>query len=163
MALQSGQSGGITVEPTVVSKAQKFLDSVSDSGGATYAYTPGNRSTPSMTAVGLLCRMYLGWPHESEPLREGIHRLSTGGVSRDDMYYNYYATITLHHYGGVEWEDWNAVMRDQLVATQITEGPATGSWNMTDPHGGSGGQIYQTCLSVLTLEVYYRYLPLYRP
>ena len=79
------------------------------------------------------------------------------------MYFNYYATIALHHYGGTEWEQWNTTMRDQLVATQVMDGPAAGSWQVTDPHGGSGGQIYQTCLSVLTLEVYYRYLPLYRP
>jgi len=161
-ALQSGQSGRIEVDPTVVNRAQGFLDSVSDSGGATYAYTPGSPTTPSMTAVGLLCRMYLGWPQDSEPLQEGMHRLSTIGVSRADMYYNYYATIALHHYGGPEWEKWNGTMRDQLVMTQLTEGEATGSWRVTDPHGGSGGQIYQTCLSVLTLEVYYRYLPLYQ-
>ncbi len=163
MALQSGQSGGIKVDPVVVNRAQAFLDSVSDSGGATYCYTPGSPASPSMTAVGLLCRMYLGWPQDSGPLREGIHRLSTIGVSQADMYYNYYSTIALHHYGGTEWEEWNATMRDQLVMTQIVEGAAAGSWPVTDPHGESGGQIYQTCLSVLTLEVYYRYLPLYRP
>ncbi len=163
MALQSGQSGGIKLDRVVVDRAQLFLDSVSESGGAAYSYTPGTPATPSMTAVGLLCRMYLGWPHDSGPLREGIHRLSTAGVSRDDMYFNYYATIALHHYGGTEWENWNATMREQLVTTQITEGAAAGSWKVTDPHGVSGGQIYQTCLSVLTLEVYYRYLPLYRP
>lgn len=162
MALQSGQSAGVKIDPAVVNKAQGFLDSVADSGGATYAYTPGSPTTPSMTAVGLLCRMYLGWPHDSAPLRQGIHRLSTIGVSRSDMYYNYYATIALHHFGGSEWEEWNATMRDQLVLTQLKTGAAAGSWPVTDPHGGSGGQIYQTCLSVLTLEVYYRYLPLYR-
>ncbi len=162
MALQSGQSGKIEIDPAVVNRAQGFLDSVSDSGGATYAYTPGSPTTASMTAVGLLCRMYLGWPRDSGPLQQGIHRLSTIGVSRADMYYNYYATIALHHCGGTEWENWNATMRDQLVMTQLTGGKAAGSWQVTDPHGGSGGQIYQTCLSVLTLEVYYRYLPLYR-
>lgn len=162
MALQSGQSAGIKVDKEVVNRAQSFLDSVSESGGAAYSYTPGVPTTASMTAVGLLCRMYLGWPHDSGPLQQGIKRLSSFGVSRSDMYYNYYATIALHHFGGAEWENWNSKMRDQLVLTQITKGDAAGSWPVTDPHGGSGGQIYQTCLSVLTLEVYYRYLPLYR-
>jgi len=54
------------------------------------------------------------------------------------------------------------VMRDQLVATQIKDGAGAGSWNVTDPHGGAGGRIYQTALSLLTLEVYYRHLPIYR-
>ena len=78
------------------------------------------------------------------------------------MYYNYYAAMALHHAGGPEWTTWNAKMREQLVQTQIKSGPAAGSWSVTDPHGQSAGQIYQTALSVLTLEVYYRYLPLYR-
>jgi hypothetical protein len=33
---------------------------------------------------------------------------------------------------------------------------------VTDPHGNAGGRIYQTALSILTLEIYYRHLPLYR-
>ena len=38
-----------------------------------------------------------------------------------------------------------------------------GSWNpANDPHGGAWGRVGQTALSVLTLEVYYRHLPLYR-
>ena len=162
LALQSAQSTGIKVDEAVVSRAQNFLDAVSDSGGAAYAYTPGSPATNTMTAVGLLCRMYLGWPHDNAPLRQGIHRLSSVGTSRSDMYYNYYATMALHHFGGPEWEKWNPTMRNQLVMTQLREGAAAGSWPVTDPHGGPGGQVYQTCLSVLTLEVYYRYLPLYR-
>jgi len=61
-----------------------------------------------------------------------------------------------------EWKTWNAQMREQLIRAQIKSGPAAGSWSVTDPHGQSAGQIYQTALSVLTLEVYYRYLPLYQ-
>jgi hypothetical protein len=30
-----------------------------------------------------------------------------------------------------------------------------------DEHGSSGGRLMQTSLSLLTLEVYYRHLPLY--
>ncbi|MFN9037496.1 MAG: hypothetical protein ACK5YO_14440, partial [Planctomyces sp.] len=44
----------------------------------------------------------------------------------------------------------------------LRNGPGAGSWDVTDPHGNGGGRIYQTALSVLTLEVYYRHLPMYR-
>ena len=38
-----------------------------------------------------------------------------------------------------------------------------GSWSPAgDPHAGTGGRIMSTALCVLTLEVYYRHLPLYR-
>ena len=78
------------------------------------------------------------------------------------MYYNYYATQVLHHWGGEEWHKWNKVMRKQLVNRQVTDGPAAGSWAPRDPHADSGGQIYETALCLLTLEVYYRHLPIYR-
>jgi hypothetical protein len=38
-----------------------------------------------------------------------------------------------------------------------------GSWSPAgDAHAGAGGRLMITSLSVLTLEVYYRHLPLYR-
>jgi hypothetical protein len=53
-------------------------------------------------------------------------------------------------------------MRDQLVRTQhqLKDGHLAGSWDLADPHGG-GGRLYMTCLSIMTLEVYYRHLPMY--
>ncbi len=61
-------------------------------------------------------------------------------------------------------------MRKLLIDTQVKGDSAgaceTGSWNPDEPtkdHWGStGGRIMVTSLSCLTLEVYYRYLPLYK-
>ncbi len=115
-----------------------------------------------MTAVGLLCRMYLGWKRDRPALKTGVEHLAGIGPSREDIYYDYYATQVLHHWGGPLWDQWNLKMREQLVESQIKEGPGAGSWDVTDPHGYAGGRIYQTALSLLTLEVYYRHLPIYR-
>ena len=42
----------------------------------------------------------------------------------------------------------------------------SGSWDPSNPRpdhwGEAAGRLFQTSLSILTLEVYYRYLPLYR-
>jgi len=162
LALQSAKTAGIKVDQRVVNNAHQFLDSVSSYDNGQYQYTQGSPATPCMTAVGLLCRMCLGWSHDNSHLQRGLEYLVTVGVSPNDMYQNYYAAMALHHSGGPEWKTWNAKMREQLIRTQIKSGPAAGSWSVTDPHGQSAGQIYQTALSVLTLEVYYRYLPLYR-
>ncbi len=84
------------------------------------------------------------------------------------MYYYYYATQVMHHMGGDAWSDWNPRMRDTLIASQDKGMEAkrphqNGSWSPAgDAHGGAGGRIMQTSLSMLTLEVYYRHLPLYR-
>ena len=78
------------------------------------------------------------------------------------IYYWYYATQTLHHYGGQEWEQWTSHMRDVLVDTQQKEGHAAGSWSPLGQHSDAGGRVYQTALSACTLEVYYRHLPIFR-
>jgi hypothetical protein len=78
------------------------------------------------------------------------------------MYYNYYATQVLHHWGGPEWDRWNNTMREHLVRSQIRLGHAAGSWDVADRHGIMGGRLYMTSLALLTLEVYYRHLPLYQ-
>jgi hypothetical protein len=77
------------------------------------------------------------------------------------MYFNYYATQVMHQWGGEEWTKWNNVMRERLVQTQKKTGHAAGSWDLADPHGGTGGRLYMTCLATMTLEVYYRHLPIY--
>jgi hypothetical protein len=38
-----------------------------------------------------------------------------------------------------------------------------GSWYFAEPYGDAGGRLYNTALAILTLEVYYRYLPLFSP
>ena len=163
MALQSAKSSRIRVDNDTMRDARQFLRSVSIDEGAGYAYMP-NRLTekPSMTAVGLLCRMYMGWNKDNPALVRGVNRLSAIGPSRTDIYYNYYAAQVMHHFCGEHWDRWNAQMRPALVESQVKEGPGAGSWNVTDPHGSGGGRIYQTALSILTLEVYYRHLPIYR-
>lgn len=165
MALQSAKAGRIRVSSKTLRQAREFLrDAQSDRSGAFYCYNPEGRKnrTKTMTAVGLLCRMYLGWKKDHEGLQQGVAYLAKLGPDRNDIYYNYYATQVLRHWGGKEWDVWNLKQREQLVSTQITKGPAAGSWRVTDRHGGTAGQIYQTALSILTLEVYYRHLPIYR-
>lgn len=162
MALQSAKSGRITVQNATMRDAREFLDSVAVENGAKYGYMPGGGPSPSMTAVGLLCRMYMGWKKDRPEMKAGVEYLAKTGPSRENIYYNYYATQVLHHYGGDLWKQWNLQMREHLVSTQVKTGPGAGSWNVTDPHGNLGGRIYQTSLSIMTLEVYYRHLPLYR-
>ena len=163
MALQSAKAGRIRVSSNTLREARSFLrEAQGDDIGSTYAYIPGQKGRPSMTAVGLLCRMYLGWKKDNEALQKGVNYLAAIGPSRNDIYYNYYATQVLHHFGGDLWNQWNQVLREHLITTQIKDGPAAGSWAPTDPHSNRGGQLYQTALSILTLEVYYRHLPLYR-
>ena len=82
----------------------------------------------------------------------------------DDVYYNYYATQVVHHWGGEPWDEWNSVMRDKLVNSQAQVGHEAGSWYWHRPesnHEKLGGRLYCTAMATMILEVYYRHLPIY--
>jgi hypothetical protein len=161
MALKSGQMAQLEVPRPALYLAQRFLSSVESEGGARYGYlTPQPRNTT--TAIGLLCRMYTGWRRDHPGLQKGVAYLSRWGPSPDNMYYNYYATQVMHHWGGTEWEKWNRRMRDYLIATQAKSSHEAGSWYFSGGYGEVGGRLYNTAMAVMTLEVYYRYMPLYR-
>jgi hypothetical protein len=78
------------------------------------------------------------------------------------MYFNYYASQVLHHIGGPNWEKWNPRMREYLIRTQATDGHEMGSWYFAESHSTPGGRLYTTAMATMTLEVYYRYMPMYK-
>lgn len=160
MALKSGQLARLQVSRAAIYSAQRFLDSVASDGGAQYGYMD-REMRQTTTAIGLLCRMYGGWPHDHPTLARGVAHLAAWGPSENDIYYDYYATQVLFHWGGSDWERWNRELLDHLIRTQGTQGHESGSWHFTGAKGESAGRLYTTALAVMTLEVYYRYLPLY--
>lgn len=187
-ALRSGALAGLDVPLEPVKKCRMYLDKAkADEYGATYAYQPNNQATPTMSAEGLLCRQYLGWQKNYPALLTGSERIfgelqkgfeideNTGAVNLKsrNIYFWYYATQLLHNLQGPMWVQWNVQVRDSLVFTQnTTNSCAKGSWDPTlvmpdgrrleDAWGKEAGRLFVTSLSMLTLEVYYRYLPIYQ-
>ncbi len=171
MALRSGQMAGLNVPAQTLQGAKRWLDSCAKDGGSKYSYTPEEGFTPAMTAAGLLNRQYLGWGPRNPDLHKGcqymMQNLPPAKANTETrlgaIYYYYYAAQVMHHMDGDYWNKWNPLCRDFLIATQQKEGHKAGSWNPEGADwGGPGGRIYSTSLSILTLEVYYRHLPLYR-
>ena len=180
-ALQSAKlCKELVVSKEAFTKASQFLNSVAQgSAKSRYGYnTPGEGLTT--TAVGLLCRYYVdGWGPQHPGMNAGVDYLNTtqapdkifaaDGKTTDkyDMYYYYYTTQVMHFFEGEVWLKWNAAMRDSLIKLQVANSakPTTnGSWDPdTGPHMGSKcGRLGTTCMALLTLEVYYRHIPLYR-
>jgi hypothetical protein len=165
MALQSARMAGLEVPSPVYAKISKFLDSVQRDEGSRYAYQVQAGATLTLTAEGLLCRQYLGWGREDQRLRNGVEYILANLPAWDkrNVYYWYYATQVCHHMEGEDWQKWNSVMRQLLPERQEKRGSEKGSWDpMNDRWGDAGGRLYVTCLSLYTLEVYYRHLPIYR-
>ena len=183
-ALQAAKlSKDLVVDDRVIKKAIKFLDTASGgSRKSMYGYADSAGAAPgtALTAVGLLSRYYIdAWGPSHPGMIDGVAGLvknppkAAGGVA--NMYYYYYATQVVHFYEGEDWKNWNegpkqadgtrkGGMRDWMVTTQIKkDGANLGSWDPEAGWFGTGcGRLGTTCMCLLTLEVYYRHLPLYK-
>jgi hypothetical protein len=171
-AMKSGHMAGLTVPNVTWNGVNNYLDLLAVPDGSAYGYTD-NRPTPTMTACGLLCRVYMGWGPRNVALGKGLEYLRKLPPSPNfkHIYYYYYGTQFVYFMSPVNpeaWDQWNAKMRDILIETQDQglnpdKRDQKGSWDPTgDPWGGQLGRLGDTSLKLLTLEVYYRHLPLYR-
>jgi len=164
MALKSGHMAFLQVNPLTIKKAVGFLNSVESQGGARYGYLDNSKPTPGRTAVGLLCRMYLGWKKDNPALQDGVAFLAKTGPT-SDLYYDYYATQIMHHVEGDVWISWNKRMKELILKSQSNQDHEAGSWHAGFDKGHAAtaaGRLYSTSLATMILEVYYRHLPIYR-
>ena len=168
MALKSGDLAGLQIAPKTIDQAKLFLDNASmDKIGSCYAYQRGGKqpyiaegaNIGATTPIGLLCRMYTGWEHDRPGISQGVKRIGRWARPNRGMYFYYYATQVMHHYGGTRWNKWNEWMREYLVRTQVKAGEQTGSWKFSANH--DVGRMYCTALAAMSLEIYYRYSPIY--
>ena len=162
MALMAARKAGIKIPDASLQGVMHYLDSVQVDGQGRYGYEIEKKSyQASITAMALLCRMYLGWGRDDGDMRDGVALLDKRGPY-DNLYYNYFATQVMRNIGGEEWNRWNERLRDDLISWQEIDGEAKGSWPPRDraDYSRSGGRLLTTCLATLTLQVYYRYEPL---
>lgn len=165
MALRSAEVAGIPMPEETRAKMEQFLKkTATGKQGGLSAYMPGEAPKRSMTAESLFSRLILGVNSDVGATEEGVAYLmqELPKQSRPDLYYWYYGTLALYHHGGESWSTWNEALQGTLVTTQRKSGHATGSWDPRDPWSNYGGRLYATTFSVLSLEVYYRFLPLYQ-
>jgi hypothetical protein len=146
------------------------LDPYKDTSRIPYAWNPTTkacdfRTDRDLTCVGALCAIFLGH-HQGDIMLETMcnhilnKQLPTGTPT--NFYYVYYNTLTMFQMGGDRWEKWNRTVRDLLVGSQRKgDGCFDGSWNPADGKfiGFENGRILTTAYGCLSLEVYYRYLP----
>ena len=176
--LASAKDGGLKVDPEAFEGALSWIDEVSDPSTGRIGYdqfgsdssrTPSNEHFPrnkgeAMTAVGLLCRIFLGQnPDDNDILVKHAELLKRTPPEWDpegfgcDMYYWYYGTYAMYQMGGQYWKNWEKSMKDAVVETQRKDGDEKGSWDPVGPWGYSGGRVYSTALMTLCIEVYFRY------
>jgi hypothetical protein len=171
MALKSGLMGGLKVPEKTLTAGMGYLKTVQpEKPGEHWAYDPKGVRRGSMTAIGILCHQYMGKGKNDPLVDEGVKLLikTSPPEKTTSPYYWYYATQVVHHYQGPEWEQWNRGMRRIWVEKQNRDPKSTdfGSWDPKsfgrEQHDLQAvGRLYLTSIGLLTLEVYYRYLPLF--
>jgi hypothetical protein len=162
MALKSAASSGLEIPPATVFKIDRFVESQKNKSSFSYRYRDAPGVSPTCTAIGMLMRLFRGISHTDPDILEGAAFLHQKGPSASDIYFDYYATLALFHIGGPLWERWHPQVREHLINSQSGQGHEAGSWYFQDVHGKEGGRLYTTAMAAMTLEVYYRFSPLYQ-
>ena len=180
MAYKSAQDFKLQVNEQATKLSATWFDSVTDPVSGRCGYQKrgepssrqhGDHTTrfppekgEALTAVGLLCRFFLGQnPKDSPVMTAAADTLLSKPPNWDDKtgdidhYYWYYATYALYQMGGRHWKDWSKKLTPAVVKTQREDGNFKGSWDAIGAWGEDGGRVYSTATLVLTLEAYYRY------
>jgi len=161
MALHSLERGGMPIPDRTKLLARKWLDSVSRSRHRMLAGYTNASPTLRMTAEAVASRIFLGQQLTPAQIKEACDyvKFQTPRDSKKaDYYYWYYGSLALMQTQNDAWRKWNEQMQATLKRLQERDG----SWNeKLSKYGPRGGRIYATALATLTLEVYYRYLPMY--
>ena len=182
MALHTARMAKIDIPSETFGGASAFLDSVEVSNGSRYKYLPNdpnNKMSPAMTAEGLLCRQWLGWPKNWPAMNDGVKFLLAPeqapqwAAGRRNVYEWYYVAQTLHNIGGDDWKNWYGPVARLIIDHQKKAGSnkaptdIMGSWGPKDPRGANeeysekAGRLYLTALCLLVLETPYRHTPVY--
>jgi hypothetical protein len=165
MALYSARMAGVPFSSNALVRASRWMDRVSggESGGHYGYQTPNEKSRSAMTACGMFCRQLEKIPPTHPRMKESAAFLRTRPLpgSNVDAYYLYYATLALYQHQGEVWDEWNARMKATIPPLQRKTGEDAGSWDPQGQYGRQMGRSVMTALCTLSMEVYYRYLPMY--
>lgn len=162
MALHSAEHLGFELSSDLRERTAKWLELVSQRNSLAAGYQQGGPS-PAMTAEAVFARILLNQTFNEKQLRSFEQYMFENPASKGerDYYYIYYATLSFNQLQGASWPKWNEPTRQLLIKEQRRGGKEDGSWKIINRWDQKGGQIYTTCMAALTLEVYYRYLPMY--
>lgn len=154
-----------------IRKALDYVETCQSSDGG-FGYRPGGgghapNGYHTLTGAGMLS--FQMWDKGSVgAVRKGARYIDKKSkfdydTPDADLYAHYYEKQAMIARGGPEWEKYNDIVRDELLENQNPDGSwkapgggrklnAVGALYASDVH-------YRTCLCILMLETYYRFLP----
>lgn len=146
-------------------RAIDYVKTIQNRGHGGFGYggpdaSAGNKPYFSMTGGGVLS-LQMGGKESSSQVRKGIRYIMENmkfdyQSEHSDLYALYYEAQALMIRGGSDWTEFNDRIKGALIPYQNEDG----SWPPPGENAhGMGFATYRTCLAILTLEVYYRFLP----
>ena len=140
-------------------------------------YNAREETRPPMTAIGLICKIFMGRQRSHPYCIGAANRLLRSIPEYDEQrnkikyttgaeypcYYWYYGSLAMYQMGGRFWRRWSRPLLTEGVPNTQVQGEecADGSWDSRNLDS-IGGRVYTTAMCVLTLETFYRYLPALR-
>jgi hypothetical protein len=159
LALRSASGVGIAVPKDRVELAMKYVAKCYSKPHRGFSYQPGQEVTLAMTGVGVLNLYLLGGADRPEAAA-GAKYLSEKFVNQETRfpYYAYYYTTQAAYQAGENvWPAVWKVTQEHLLDQQQPDGGWPQSRSGEEP-----GRVYATTMSVMSLTVPYRLLPIYQ-
>jgi hypothetical protein len=159
IALRAARDIGLDVPVLAIDAAAAYLKRCAHPTTGGLAYQPSRDPAVGVTGAGILALTLLGHGDSAE-VAAGTKFLREHPISKDarfPYYTMYYASQAADQVEGQTWDIvWRGV-QDRLLQTQLPSGAWPQSGSLEEP-----GEIYATAMSVLTLSVPNRVLPLYQ-
>ena len=160
MALRSARLNGAQVPPEAIEKAVLYIKRSQNEGSGAFSYQGnGGGSGDTLTGAAILCLELCGKHLDpasmkgAKYLEKRFRQALSGGGER--FYGLYYTAQGLFQIGGPVWRDFSTWMYDKFVPEQRADGAWTGA-------GNNGSDIFSTAMTILSLTVPYRMLPIYQ-
>lgn len=160
-ALRAAHNAGFKVPEATIQKAIRYLEQCrTPDGGIRYSFHSGNETRLPISAAAICC-LYSAGEYESdlaESCLELVYQNFRGNKNNwhrfgHDYYANFYAAQAFYQAGDDYWDDYFPVTRDHLLSQQQPDG----SWD-----GDGVGPTYGTSLSLIILQLPYKFLPVYQ-
>jgi hypothetical protein len=159
LALRACRSAGLAVSKEPIDRAVAYVLKCYKPDQHAFAYQPGRDASVAMTGVAVLSLYLMDNPARKE-LTESLPYLRDQAVT-DDTHYpcyaRYYSVQAAYQSGGPLWQAVWKRTSDTLLASQVDDGGWPPSRSPEEP-----GRAYSTAVSVLTLAIPYRLLPIYQ-
>jgi hypothetical protein len=163
MALRAARDAGIFVDPSVIDRAIKYVQSCQNrDGGFSYMSHLGEGGASGFArSAAAVAALYYAGRFQGSDIDRGLAYLKHfipaprgANVPGSDGFYfygNYYGVQAMFLAGGDYWVNWYPAIRQELISRQ----GAAGNWS------GEISDAYCTSMALIILQMPNRYLPVF--